>query len=389
MALVCTIDATGIHKPDYADVLADLQAAYRGIYGADIYIEPDSQDGQLLAIFAAALNDANAMAVAVYNAFSPQTAQGVGLSTVVKINGIKRAVASYSTVDVTLTGQAGTTIAGGIVADASGNQWALPASVTIPSGGAVTATATARTIGAVLAPANTVTQIVTPTRGWQSVTNPSAATAGSPVETDSALRQRQAVSTAIPSLTVLEGIIGAVASVPGVVRYRAYENDSDVTDANGITSHSISLVVDGGDSTLIAQEIAAKKAPGSGTYGTTSVTVTDAYGIPHAVKFFRPTTQTIKVNISLTAMAGYTTAVEAQIKQAVTDYVNGLRIGESVEWAEVFVPANLALAGGSKTYKITAMTIAKGAGAPGTADIAIAFNEAATAALSDISITVV
>ncbi|QEL21721.1 hypothetical protein FQV39_03360 [Bosea sp. F3-2] len=104
-----------------------------------------------------------------------------------------------------------------------------------------------------------VTGIGTPTRGWQSVTNSAAAVIGQPVELDAQLRKRQTVSTALPSLTVFEGTIGAVASITGVDRLKGYENDTGTTDANGIPAHSISLVVQGGDATAIAQAIAAKK----------------------------------------------------------------------------------------------------------------------------------
>lgn len=389
MALpVCTIDENGIFKPDYADVLAYLEAEFRGIYGEDVYIEPDSQDGQMLAIFAAAIDGCNAQAVAIYNAFSPSSARGVGLSSVVKINGIKRLVASYSTVDLVITGQAGATITNGIAQDASGTQWLLPASVTIPSDGDITVTATAKDLGAVLAGANTITQIGTPTRGWQSVNNPVAATPGAPVELDAALRRRQTLSTALPSRTVFEGTIGAVASLTGVARLKGYENDTGTTDANGLPAHSISLVVQGGDATAIAQAIADKKGPGAATYGTTSVDVTDEYGVTRAIKFYRPTPAAIKVAISVTAMAGYTTAIEAAIKQACVDWINALDIGEDVEFAEIYVPANLNGALDRRTYKITALTIAKNAGSPGTSDLVIAFNEAPQAALSDITITV-
>ncbi len=389
MALpVCTIDENGIFKPDYADALAYLEAEFRGIYGEDIYIEPDSQDGQMLAIFAAAVDACNAQAVAIYNAFSPSSARGVGLSSVVKINGIKRLVASYSTVDLVITGQAGTTISNGIAQDASGTQWLLPASVTIPSDGDITVTATAKDLGAVLAGANTITQIGTPTRGWQSVNNPVAATPGAPVELDAALRRRQTLSTALPSRTVFEGTIGAVASLTGVARLKGYENDTGTTDANGLPAHSISLVVQGGDATAIAQAIADKKGPGAATYGTTSVDVTDEYGVTRAIKFYRPTPATIRVAISVIAMAGYTTAIEAAIKQACVDWINALDIGEDVEFAEIYVPANLNGALDRRTYKITALTIAKNAGSPGTSDLVIAFNEAPQAALSDITITV-
>lgn len=390
MALpVCTISDAGIFKPDYAAVLAYFQDEVRGIFGQDIYIDPDSQDGQLLAIFAAAVDTANAMAVQVYNAFSPSSARGVGLSSVVKINGIKRLVASNSTVDLLITGQAGTTITGGIATDDAGNQWLLPSPIVVPFDGDITVTAIAKDAGAIVALPGTVTGIGTPTRGWQSVTNPTAAVVGQPVELDAQLRKRQTVSTALPSLTVFEGTIGAVASITGVDRLKGHENDTGTTDANGIPAHSISLVVQGGDATAIAQAIAAKKTPGTGTYGSTSVTITDEYGVARDIRFFRPTSATIKVALNITAMTGYTAAIEAAIKQSIVDWVNALEIGEDVEFAEIYLPANLNGLPDRRTYKINSMTIAKNAGTPGTSDLVIAFNEAATAALSDIAITVV
>ncbi|WP_230972987.1 baseplate J/gp47 family protein [Burkholderia vietnamiensis] len=203
----------------------------------------------------------------------------------VKINGIARKVASYSSADLVLIGQAGATITNGVAKDANGVQWLLPATVTIPPSGTITVTATCASIGEVSARAGTINQIATPALGWQSETDPADAAEGAPVEKDAVLRQRQTVSTALPSLTVLDGIIGAVANVPGVTRYVPYENDTDATDANGIPSHSISLVVEGGDATAIANAIAAKKTPGSGTYGTTAIIVADIYGRPTTIRF--------------------------------------------------------------------------------------------------------
>lgn len=78
---VCVIDENGITAPTYADVKTYFDEAFKSIYGQDIVIDPDSQDGQLIAIFSAAVHDANSMAVAVYNAFSPVYAQGAGLSS--------------------------------------------------------------------------------------------------------------------------------------------------------------------------------------------------------------------------------------------------------------------------------------------------------------------
>jgi len=383
-----TIDANGISAPQFAAVLAWLQDQYRSIYGPDIYLGNDSQDGQFLGIIAAAINDSNAAAVACYNAFSPLTAQGNGLSTVVKINGITRLVPTASTVDVELIGVAGTQINGGIVEDVEGNQWNLPASVLIPLSGSLVVTATCQEQGAIEAPAGTVTKIKTPTFGWQSVSNPSPAVPGQPVETDAALRVRQALSVAVPSQTIFEGIVGSVANLPGVTRIRGYENDSDTIDANGIPGHTIALIVEGGDAQAIAETIAEKKTPGTGTFGSVVTSIIDSVGSSHLIRFQRPTDAVITVNLSIQPLAGYSAAILPSIQRALVDYLTRQAIGSSVIYSKLFVPANLGNVGLGSTYNITAMTIAKNGGAAAAADILLDFDEVAVADLADIVITV-
>lgn len=382
-----TITSAGITIPSYNDVYQSLIASFQSIYGSDAILTADSQDGQFVAIMAKAINDSNNAAVSVYNAFSPATAQGANLSSVVKINGIARAVASASTVDVTIVGVVGTTITNGVVQDTNQVNWDLPASVTIPPAGEITVTATCAQPGAVSAAPGTVTTIATPTRGWQTVTNASAASLGNPVEEDADLRVRQASSTALPSLTVLDGIVGAVKAITGVTRVAAYENDTNIIDTNGLPPHVISLVVEGGDATAIANAIAAKKTPGGGTYGTTTVTVTDVYGIPHPINFFRPTPQAITAVVNLKALAGYSTAVGARVQQAISDYVNSVAIGGgsagAVEW-DACIAAAKGVVGGN-TFKITSLTIS-GPGGAGAPDVPLAFNQSATCTPASVTV---
>ncbi|CAB3866158.1 MAG: baseplate J/gp47 family protein [Achromobacter ruhlandii] len=383
------IDATGIRAPSYGEVLQYFKEQYRGIYGADTYLEADSQDGQLLAVFALAIHEANTAAINVYNAFSPATAANAALSSNVKINGLARGVATRSSVDLRIVGQSGVTIVDGVATDADRGRWLLPASVTIPPGGEITVTAQSQALGAVTAAAGSINQIGTPTLGWQSVSNPAAATPGAPVESDAALRVRQAVSVALPSRSVLEGTIGAVASVPGVLRHAAYENDTAAADAHGLPPHSIALVVDGGDAALIAQAIAAKKTPGTGTHGTTTVVVTDIYGIAHRIRFFRPTIVPLAVDVQMRALAGYNTATGQAVQRAVADYINGVAIGggasASVEWADAISAANGVP--GNGTFKITGLTL-RGPAGNGVPDVSLAFNEAAAATPDDVKLTV-
>ncbi|EFU1196186.1 hypothetical protein HRY35_002884 [Salmonella enterica subsp. enterica serovar Newport] len=169
LGLSATVTAEGISAPDYQTILDTLTSYFQQIYGSDAYLEPDSKDGQMVALVALAIHDANNTAIAVYNCFSPATGYGAALTSNVKINGIARKGATNSTVDLLFTGTAGTIITNGTVKDTNNVIWRLPDSVVIGVDGTVTATAICSKGGAVAAPAGTITTINTPTRGWTSV----------------------------------------------------------------------------------------------------------------------------------------------------------------------------------------------------------------------------
>ncbi|WP_447728619.1 baseplate J/gp47 family protein [Enterobacter asburiae] len=390
LGLSATVTAEGISAPDYQTILDTLTSYFQQIYGSDAYLEPDSKDGQMVALVALAIHDANNTAISVYNCFSPATGYGAALTSNVKINGIARRGATNSTVDLVLTGTTGTSITNGTVKDTNNVIWRLPASVTIGVGGTVTVTATCSNSGAVAALAGTITTINTPTRGWASVTNPAAATVGAPAETDAELRIRQGQSVALPSLTPFEGVDGAIANVAGVTRHKLYENDTGSTDSNGLPPHSISAIVDGGDVTEIAQTIRGNKGQGTATYGTTSVTVLDTYGNPHVISFSRSTDVPIYGHITLKAFTGYTSQIGVQIQQAVADYINGLTIGDDVLLSRIYSPANLGVVSGgnARYYDIQELLIGKSAGSVAAANIIIAYNESASCKPENIVLTV-
>jgi uncharacterized phage protein gp47/JayE len=166
------IDSAGFHASDYPTWLDFVTGVYQGIYGSDVYLGADSQDGQWVAAVAQMLYDTQNVIQSTYNSFSPVTGQGTGLSRLVKINGIERNVSSNSTVQLVVVGQAFTVLNNAIAVDILGQQWALPAMVTILSSGTITVTATAVTTGAIQAESNTITGLFTPMQGWQSINNP-------------------------------------------------------------------------------------------------------------------------------------------------------------------------------------------------------------------------
>ncbi len=383
------IDENGLHLPTYPEVLAKRTAEFKSIFGADVYLEADSQEGQMLAMLALAEFDLYQLAQSVYNSFSPQTAQGAGLSRMVKINGIARQAESYSSVPVTCVGQAGTVITGGVAKDKAGQQWVLPSKVTIPVSGEIMVTATAKEAGAVQAAVGEVNTIATPTRGWQSVTNPRAATPGAAVESDATLRARQTVSTALPSQTVLDGIVGAVANLDGVTRFKGYENDQDEPDSNGMPGHSIAIVAEGGDTREIAQAIANKKSPGVATLGTSSATVTDKNGMPKVIRFHYSSAVAVASAVIIKPRAGYVSTTGESIRRNLADYLNALAIGEDILLSKLYTPINAAEpTDGKRTFDVVGLTIARLGDPLAAANLVIGFTELAVGAEENITVIV-
>lgn len=150
------IDDAGLHIPTYIDVRDELIARFRQIYGDDLYLENDSQDYQMISTFASMVNDTYSLLQIIWNNHSPKTAVGTALSSLVKLNGIARKAASYSTCVLTLTGTPGTIIAAGSVKDDSGNIWDLPANTTL-TGETTEVTAICEVLGAVEATIGTIT----------------------------------------------------------------------------------------------------------------------------------------------------------------------------------------------------------------------------------------
>ncbi|MCM3141650.1 hypothetical protein [Brevibacillus sp. MER 51] len=384
------IDETGYHMPSYTDIRDDLISQAKQIFGQDIYLGNDSQDYQFISVFANKLYDSYLTCQAVYNSRGPATAIGTGLDVVVGINGIKRLKDSYSNVPVILKGTPGTIIKDGIISDNVGNRWSLPSSVTIGSEGLFTTTATCQIPGPIQAEANTIKGIVTPTLGWTSVTNLEAATTGKYTETDPQLKARQAVSTANPSRTVLEGIKGGIAGVIGVTRYVVYENDTGETNEMGHPEHSITVVVEGGNDQEIAETIAKRKTPGCYTNGTTTKIVTDMYDEPTQIRFFRPAYVEIATVVQVKRLGGFTTQTEDDIKSYVADFINSISLGNpslviSSLWGAA-LQANRVLT--NPSFSIVSLTAARLGNQPSTSDIPLEFFEAVRGSKQNVTVNV-
>ena len=402
-----TIAATGLQINTYPDILAWYISQFQAIYPQVVYIGTDTAIYQEISITALMDYDSELGLQYVYNNQSPLTASGTGQDSLYKLNGIARLPATFSTAPELISGVPGTVITNGLITDTSGNIWALPTSVTIPSGGFVIVPVTCQTPGAVQAATGT---ILTPsggtTAGWTGATNPSPAAPGLPIEADSQFRARQSISVAAPSLTRLASTIAAIRAVPSVTRYAtgtitapsgpgsSIENPTGAIDSWGNPPHSISMVVEGGLPLAVATAIYQKRGlgvytnPGSSS-GSLSISVTDPNtGTMMYIGFQTPTYVPIYVTMVVQAQSGYSSAVLTSIQTAIVNYLNELQIGETVNYSAISAVAQSVMPNILKPeFSITSYFTGTTSSPSGTSNISLLYYQVAQGVTANILVS--
>lgn len=170
--------------------------------------------------------------------------------------------------------------------------------------------------------AGTITVITTPIQGVDTVTNAAAFTNGIDAESDAALRTRFVMYLASLSKATKAAIGYAVTSVQQRLDYTLTENE----DYNGTADIGyFYVVVDDGtgspSNTLL-------------TNVSSAVETVRAVGARYGV--FAPAIESANVTMVLTTAAGYTHAdVVAAVGTALTDFINGLKIGVSLPYTQL------------------------------------------------------
>lgn len=223
--------------------------------------------------------------------------------------------------------------------------------------------------------ANTITNIVTPVLGWDSITNPLAASPGRLVETDEELRVRFRETKLERSSNILDSLYSALLNVDGVEEVAVYENDTDITDSNGVLPHSFFPVVLGGSSQLIAETIWDNKPMGIRSQGNTSVDITDSQGFIHAIDFERPNPITIYVEMTLSLNPEADNVFPGdgteQIQDKIITYASeNFGVGKDVIYSRMFTPINEV-----PGHQIDSLFIGTVPSPVGTANIVVDFNE--------------
>lgn len=332
------LTATGFRALRLDEVRAELEALWRGTFGANADLSADSPDAQIVGILAEREASLWELLAAVYAAVGLDSATGAALDELAALAAVTRLPATASTVTLTLTGTPGTVLAAGrrVSLDDSGTVWTLPAA-TIGGGGTVDVLATASATGPTPALAGSDWTIDTPVTGWTSVANALDADEGRSVETDEALRQRvrRGFSAAgAPS----DGLRAAISRLANVTEVIVVANTGYVTDADGRPPKSVEAIVRGGADDEIAQALWATKAMGIEAYSASadSGTATTALGTTVAVPLTRPTVVDVWITVALTVDASrYPPNGDDLVEAEALGYEDVLTVGADVVPFEV------------------------------------------------------
>lgn len=301
--------STGFEVSETADIRESVAQDWKDAFAEDdkpeLITDPETPAGQMVDSQTAAIAQKDAELAFLAQQFNPLTASGIWQDALAKIYFLTRKPAINSSAVCMLTGLQGTTIPAGAQIQSSEDQtiWTLSEAVTIPAAGTVSGTFICESAGTISAPADTLTKIITTVPGWDSVTNPAAATVGQLEETQAAFEARRYASVALNSRSADASVYARVAACDGVISVfvRSNRTSSAVTiDNYSLAPHSIYCAVTGGDDDDIARAIYESLSAGCDYNGNTTINVTDSNtGAIEPVSFERPAVFNVYLRVML------------------------------------------------------------------------------------------
>lgn len=310
----------GFKRKQYTDIITDMESRARQLFGEDVNLSERSPLGLFLRTIAWFTGVIWQLAEKVYNSGYIDTAEGNQLDNVVKYAIISRRAAESATGEITITGAESTVIPSGfLVATRDGVVFETTEQVQIGETGQTTTIIKAQTPGVEgNTPAGTITEIVTPIAGVDSVVNNKATAGGRAVETDEELRKRYYQSQSKVSVRA------ALLRLPGVRSANVIQNTSLETDADGRPGKSIECYVLGGQPGEIAQAILDNKAGGIEAHGQVTVVATDEAGNEYEIGYTPAQEVDVWVNITVSKDARYPIDGDKQVQTQVIRYIGGV-----------------------------------------------------------------
>lgn len=373
-----TFDSTtGQIIPQTQNVRAAIEAALVEAFGTNLRLDAESPAGRLVEMWTMMMARFCSVTALYANQLNPRYATGQMLDAIGSLFSVNRNGRTATVITCTFGGTPGTVIQkGSRISDNKSHVFALDNTITIPSDGQVSSTATCATVGPVTVASGTVTQILDTISGWNTVSNTAMVSVGENIESDYHYRSR-VINARWTGTAFLEDIRAELNRVAGVESVFVAENSDSVPKyltedmelvpvgaepPEGkyikLRPHSIIVIVSGSaDENDVAYAIYATKSAGCGMTELSAnyqgvdkgtrvlVPIIDSdTGVTYSITFNKPLTHFFSAK-AVVVRGGYVgtdqqliDSVKSAIKAWATGeypYVDGIQLGQSIYSYEI------------------------------------------------------
>lgn len=316
------LSATGFQAKTLEEILTDVKARLRSSYGSGVATDTDEVVMVTLLPIILELVELWQGSQGQYDFFNKLNAEGISLDNLGSILNIPRLSGVKSTAVVEVLGTEASVIAIGFIRSVEDTNEPFQTLIeyTLPAVGSqpLNISMSALNDGPIESVAGTLNQGVLPS-GVTSMINTVDADTGTYDETDEEYRIGLGTRLAALGAGTVVAIKAALTTIPNVVSVFLFENDTSVTDSDGVPPHAIKALVEGGTDQDIWDTLGIKKGAGTFTDGDEVGTFTDPVdGQEFTMRFSRPTLINIYVTVEVTSKdSNYPTSGDQDIEDAI------------------------------------------------------------------------
>lgn len=329
------MSSKGFKKKTRTEIVEDMKTRAIGLLGDDINLAISGPLGILLELFSWPISLVWAGLEQVYSAYYIGTSTGQDLDNLAKNIAISRIRGAKAQGEIIVSGEEGTLIPSGFrvstdtypaiiyettsdaIIDQNGEKEMPVVAVEQGSSGNVTS--------------NSITEIINPKSGIDSVTNPEPTSGGRDRETDAEFRARYLESLDRPGGSTINSIRANILENTGSISCIVLQNTTNETDENGLPPKSFEAITLGGEDAEIAEAILEKSPGGIEPFGQIGIYVEDDSGNDQLVSFSRATQVDIYCEIELDVSGDYPQDGDEQVINRIVDYIGGINTdGDSV-----------------------------------------------------------
>lgn len=300
------LDDTGYSAPSTEELVNNMATTAQSEFGPLIDTSANSVLGHLIGVTAIEISRVSEDLQELNSNLNRNTSEGRMLENLGLLGGFTRKGKAFTTGTVVFTGPVSTVIPQGTVLYVLGDatrRFLTTADNTIGSSGTVLARVKAEVAGAIQAPIGQLTEFDVEIVGV-TVTNPYGFSVGTDeVETEAQFRNRINNSLSIGGNGTVQALYASLFQLAGTTAVKIVNNPTHLYVPRGnspypLPPNSFEVIIEGGSEEEIVETIALVKSMTSESFGTYTAMYTGYNGDQHQIRFTRPESVEVNVNVS-------------------------------------------------------------------------------------------